>query len=65
MWYLNIYAAISGAQTAVELLRSFTANFLGIRAARHLHNGMLARLLRCTRHSCQDLPVTNVSAILF
>jgi hypothetical protein len=47
MWYLTIYAGISGAQTALELVRGFSSNFLAIRAARHLHNGMLARLLRC------------------
>ena len=49
MWYLTIYAGISGAQTALELVRGFSSNFLAIRAARHLHNGMLARLLRCVR----------------
>jgi hypothetical protein len=46
MWYLTIYAGISGAQTLLELVRGFSSNFLAIRAARHLHNGMLARLLR-------------------
>ena len=47
MWYLTIYAGISGAQTLLELVRGFAANFLAVRAARTLHNGMLAKLLRC------------------
>ena len=34
-------------QTVVEFVRGFACNFLAVRAARHLHNGMLARLLRC------------------
>lgn len=37
----------SPTQTVVELVRGFATNFLAVRAARHLHNGMLARLLRC------------------
>lgn len=46
MWYLTIYAGISVAQTLLELVRGFSSNFLAIRCARHLHNGMLAKLLR-------------------
>ena len=46
-WYLNIYAAISGCQTLLELGRGFLANFLAVRAARYLHATMLGRLLRC------------------
>ena len=46
MWYLTIYAGISGAQTLLELVRGFASNFLAVRAARRLHNSMLARLLR-------------------
>ena len=46
VWYLAIYAGISGTQTLLELVRIFAANFLAVRAARALHNGMLARLLR-------------------
>lgn len=46
MWYLTIYAGISCAQTLLELVRGFSSNFLAVRCARHLHNGMLSKLLR-------------------
>ena len=37
----------------LELCRGFLANFLAVRAARHLHATMLGKLLRCV------LPLMN------
>ena len=47
MWYLMIYAAISGGQVLLELGRGFLSNYLAVRATRFLHASMLGRLLRC------------------
>ena len=46
LWYLNIYAGLSGLQVAFEMGRTFLARYLSVRAADSLHATLLAKLLR-------------------
>lgn len=47
LWYLGVYAAISGAQVACSLWNSLDVKRLSLKASASLHNNMVKSLLRC------------------
>ena len=46
LWYLGIYAGISGGQTLFQLTSTYLLKYLSVVAARSMHNNMLSCLIR-------------------
>lgn len=46
LWYLAIYAGISGGQTLFQLTSTYLLKYLSVVAARRMHNDMLSSLIR-------------------
>ena len=47
LWYLAIYAGVSGTQIVFQLSSTLLLKILSLAAARTMHNNMLKSLLRC------------------
>ena len=64
LWYLAIYAGISGTQIVFQFSSTLLLKILSLAAARTMHNNMLKSLLRSVSNrnlilidSCAHLPI--------